>query len=398
MWKGSSLPLCAKFVCFVLLFALCSSKIKFFSHAPYHFVFSEIDSSRSIHNTEVTPRGHCPPRLDPRSASYEGCPSHEDLLLRRGAPGSVSRTSSSEQGDDPPLQNPPSAEVSLVSSRCRFLCLIPPFYGRNANRMLTLAKALRVLRDWNGAARESCVTKRWALVLAPAWSKWARHWFDEPVPWFEQHNFVCAESHPAEWFGHYYDQPSGTILPSNEFHQQDEPLLIKKTYQRGARRRLEAHLADTLDANPSGWRASDYDHILVTVHRRWMEGECPRRIRFDCLLSKAIGCGTVGGTSEGEDRWGGWCWSGGEVGVVVGEGSLGGWHRSTESLRAARGAQRAGGIAGRGVLGREGRWGRGQRATRSAQGVGWKWMLWNSVERCYWGRGQTSLPSPKSLC
>ena len=51
------------------------------------------------------------------------------------------------------------------------------------------------------------------------------------------------------------------------------------------------------------------------------------------------------------------------------------WHRSTESLRAAR---REGCPGEEG--GREGGTARNaQRAARSAQGVGW--MLWNSVER-----------------
>ena len=122
------------------------------------------------------------------------------------------------------------------------LC-IQNFYGRNANRIITLANALK-----------ESYRRNLSLALDEKWSSWYSSWFDKHDKIKINHFGSCSVKLEAKFLY--------SLEPLYKFNSEISYLRPKQRYWKRAIQEL----------NLNGKN-------VVTVHRRWLEGECAGRAK-----------------------------------------------------------------------------------------------------------------------
>ena len=124
-------------------------------------------------------------------------------------------------------------------------------YGRNANKIITLANGLQVSRKRN-----------LTLSLDSEWSSWYKNWFDIHENIETNFKGKCKINlHAKVLYTHN---------PLNVHNPELRELKPKKKYWRHALRELKKN----------GEKA-------ITVHRRWLEGECETRAKTREIFCKS---------------------------------------------------------------------------------------------------------------
>ena len=207
---------------------------------------------------------------------------------------------------------PDFAKTRLAHRPCRFLCLRHP-YGENFNRVIGLAGALLWMRRQEPNSRATTI-----VALSEDYSTWFREWFDESAVFpFDEPlvNRSAAESpaedkSPEDRYLLDFDSPSGRALlqfagadclnpPSLDAQFMFEFLMRRRKFAEAdflqfaprreivarAREVMQGYL-DRVDASSGGAGGGTTEpvrttHVLVTVHKRWLEGVCDQVLLSD---------------------------------------------------------------------------------------------------------------------
>ena len=155
----------------------------------------------------------------------------------------------------------PAASLNLTGFEPAQICLLSRFYGRHANRMVTLANAIRY--SSNGIVR-----------LGPRWSRWFKLWFD-PVQsvsihlYMDQRDYGQACKHiDARYIFYKYSGSKQQGYPKmGLFNPGFSKLYLQPMLLQEASNALKVYAHN--NEKSSGHTA--------TVHARWLEGECETR-------------------------------------------------------------------------------------------------------------------------
>ena len=151
-------------------------------------------------------------------------------------------------------RHPPPQGKSYEKAK---LCLTGNFYGRNSNRMITVANCIRYSK--NGVVR-----------LGPNWSNWYLEWFD-PIKTTAIHLSTDTKDDGSNCqtvgsFEMYYKYAGSSEHESiGVMNPGLYQLFFKPNFMVEARKVLAQH------ANAQGQ--------TVTVHSRWLEGSCHQRTK-----------------------------------------------------------------------------------------------------------------------
>lgn len=149
------------------------------------------------------------------------------------------------------------------------LCLYGT-YGRNANKIITLANGLEEARNRN-----------LTLSLNLQWSSWYKTWFDVHENIETNFKGPCKSQLHAKFLY--------TRKPLNEHNSELSKLKPKKKYWKRAVRELKKN-----------------KKIAISVHRRWLEGECKIRAKareYFCKTSADFSMVCTWTQSEIEKQW-----------------------------------------------------------------------------------------------
>ena len=130
----------------------------------------------------------------------------------------VNYSFSSSTKKHPYVHNFQSTSIIVESGRKmeNTLCLVLPFHGRDGNRMISLANALRLAKHNHSY-----------VALNVPWSKWYRSWFDQRDDVFLDYEDKCGEiiSSNSAYYAYSYQEHNPILrelIPSKKIRDTAE--------------------------------------------------------------------------------------------------------------------------------------------------------------------------------